>query len=64
MWQRITFRVERVDTPVGKVPYLAVERFIDMPELLRVAVETGLPIRAKNGKIFPPGKSEHDFVNL
>ena len=64
IWQKLTFRVEKTVSPVGLIPYLMVDRFVDMPELLRVAEETGLPVKAKNGKVFPRGKTEHDFVGL
>lgn len=60
--QKIEFKVEKEETPVGKVPYLVTERIVDLSELLRVASEYDLPIKAPNGKFFPPGKKATDYV--
>lgn len=60
--QKIEFTVEREQTPVGKVPYLTTERIIDLTELLRVAAEYDLPVKAPTGKFFPPGKKAIDYA--
>jgi hypothetical protein len=64
MYQALPFRVERVQTPFGAVPYLVVEKQVDLPELMKIAEEYSLPVRAPNGKIFPRGKMERDFAGL
>lgn len=62
--QKIEFRIEREDTPVGKVPYLSTERIIDLTELLRLAAEFDLPVKAPSGKFFPPNKKAIDYAKL
>jgi hypothetical protein len=64
MLQSLSFRIVRAKTPFGQVPYMLVEKQVDLPELLRVCEEYGLPIEAPNGKIFPRGKMEKDFAGL
>jgi len=64
MLQIQTFIVKREKTPMGDVPYLTIDKFVDIPELMRVANEVQLPLNAKNGKIFPDGKSAKDFAGL
>ncbi|MFA5382639.1 MAG: hypothetical protein WC356_05700 [Candidatus Micrarchaeia archaeon] len=62
--QRVTFRIIKEDTPEGKIPFLTAEKFIDLPELIKICEEYQLPIKAKNGKLFPKGKMAKDFINL
>jgi len=62
--QVLTFTLEREQTPNGPVPYLVLDKFLDTPELLRIAEECQLPVKAKNGKFFPPGKMSGDFAGL
>jgi hypothetical protein len=64
VFQILTFTLEREQTPAGPVPYLVLDKFLDTPELLRIAEELQLPVKAKNGKFFPPGKMSVDFVGL
>ena len=64
MRQKIEFKVEYEGTPVGKVPYLSTERIVDLSELLRVAQENDLPVKAPSGKFFPPGKKAIDYIKL
>ncbi|MFH1470247.1 MAG: hypothetical protein ABIF01_00705 [Candidatus Micrarchaeota archaeon] len=64
MYQREEFVVKRIDSPFGTFAVLEVDKFIDLKELLRVAEEYRLPVYAKNGKVFPKGKSTKDFVGL
>ncbi len=64
MFQRLPFKIEREPYPTGAVPFLASDRFIDLPELVRIAEEYGLPVKARNGKVFPKGKGAHDFSGL
>jgi len=58
------FVVKRIPSPVGAYPVLFVDKFIDTSELLRLAEEYQLPISAKNGTVFPKGKTSKDFANL
>ncbi len=62
--QKVEFKIEYESTPVGKVPYLATDRIIDLSELLRVAQENDLPVKAPSGKFFPPGKKAIDYVKI
>lgn len=64
MYQRLPFKIIREKTPLGSVPYLTSDRMINMSELLRIAEEYGLPVRAKNGTVFPKGKMAKDFIGL
>ncbi len=64
MFQMLPFKVVRHKTPSGEVPYLVLERFLDLSELMRIAEEYSLPVQAMNGKIYPRGKKESDFAGL
>lgn len=64
MRQRLPFAIVREKTPVGLVPYLKVERWVDASELLRVAAEADLPVLALSGKYFPPGRKASDYAGL
>ena len=52
--------------PLGSVTHVALctDKFVDIGELVRVCEEIGLPVFAKNGKIFPRGKVASDFIGL
>lgn len=62
--QVLDFVVARGMSPEGEYPYLVLDKFIDLSELLRVSEEYGFPVFGKNGRVFPPGKSAKDFVCL
>ena len=64
MFQKLTFRIVRHATPVGLVPYITLDKFLDLSELMRIAEEYSLPVQASNGKVFPKGKREMDFLGL
>ena len=64
MYQLLPFKVVRHMTPVGAVPYLTVDRFIDLNELMKVAEDYSLPVQSPTGKIYPRGKRELDFLGL
>ncbi len=64
MFQLLPFKVVRKKTPAGEVPYLVLDRFLDMAELSRVAEEYALPVESPAGKVFPRGKKETDFLGL
>ena len=58
------FKIIRVPSPNGAYALLETEKFIDLSELVRLAEELQLPIKAKNGTVFPRGKTTSDFVGL
>jgi hypothetical protein len=62
--QRQEFVVKKGMSPVGEYPYLFLDKFIDLSELIRVSEECGLPATAKNGSVFPRGKTSSDFAHL
>lgn len=62
--QRQDFLVKRGMSPEGQYPYLFIDKFVDLGELIRVAEEYGLPVTAKNGSVYPKGKSSKDFAHL
>lgn len=64
MYQVLPFKVERYDSPGGKVPCLKTDRAIELPELLRISEEFGLPVCSKDSRVFPKGKMEKDFAGL
>ena len=64
MYQVLPFKIERHETPMGKVPYLCSDRAIEMPELVRISTEFDLPVCAQKNKAVPRGKMEKDFVGL
>ncbi len=64
MYQLLTFKLVRKDTPLGSVPYLSLDRFLDLSELMRVSEEYCLPVESPVGKVFPRGKKETDFAGL
>lgn len=58
------FIIKRGMSPAGEYPYLFIDKFVDLSELIRVAEEYGLPVTAKNGSVFPKGKMSKDFAHL
>ncbi|MEM4348743.1 MAG: hypothetical protein QXN37_04205 [Candidatus Anstonellaceae archaeon] len=64
MFQLVEFKIKRLDSPAGKIPYLVAERFVDLQELIRIAEEYSLPVLSPSGKVFPKGKKESDFAGL
>ena len=62
--QRQQFRIVHEKTPIGEVPFLMTEKFLPLPELMRIAEEYHLPVKAASGKIFPRGSKESDFAGL
>lgn len=64
MFQVLPFKVVRHKTPSGEVPYLTLEKFLDLSELMRISEEYSLPVNAMNGKVYPRGKKESDFAGL
>ena len=64
MFQLLTFKLVRKHTSLGDVPYLVLDRFLDLSELMRVSEECQLPVESPVGRVFPRGKKEIDFVGL
>ncbi len=64
MFQVLTFKVIRKDTPLGKVPFLSLDRMLDLSELMRISEDYRLPVETPNMKIFPRGKKETDFAGI
>ncbi|MCX6773012.1 MAG: hypothetical protein NTV88_04550 [Candidatus Micrarchaeota archaeon] len=62
--QRLIFKIVRHATPLGLVPYITLDKFLDLSELMRISEEYSLPVHAKNGKVYPRGKREMDFIGL
>ena len=62
--QRQEFIVKRKMGPAGEYPYLFLDKFLDLSELLRVSEEAQLPVTTKNGSVFPKGKTSVDFSPL
>jgi hypothetical protein len=52
--------------PIGRATFtvLFTEKYVDMPEMQHVAAQTGLPVFAANGKVFPTGTGVSDFMGL
>ena len=64
IFQKLPFKLVRRKTNDGEVPYLFLDRFLDVSELVRVAEEYQLPVESPVGKIYPKGKKEMDFLGL
>ena len=62
--QRQEFVVRKGMSPAGEYPYLFIDKFVDLSELIRVAEEYQLPVTAKNGSVFPKDKTSKDFAHL
>jgi len=62
--QRQEFTVRRAMGPGGEYPYLFIDKFVDLGELVRIAEEYQLPVTAKNGSVFPKDKTSKDFADL
>ncbi|MGC8699523.1 MAG: hypothetical protein ACP5HW_00085 [Candidatus Micrarchaeia archaeon] len=62
MLQQLTFTVREANAGNRKYYELATERIVDTSELLRVANEVGLPVKAPNGEAFPKGTGATDFL--
>lgn len=62
--QRVTFTIKREKTAFGEIPFLTTEKMIDLNELIKISEEYQLPVKSKNGKIFPKGKMVKDFIDL
>jgi len=62
--QRLTFKIVREQTTGGKIPFLVTEKFVDLQELIKIVEKYQLPIKSKNGRIFPKGTMAKDFIDL
>ncbi|MGV8085887.1 MAG: hypothetical protein ACP5N9_06585 [Candidatus Bilamarchaeum sp.] len=48
-------------TAQGQIPFLVSKHYIPTNELLRVAQQTGLPVKHKETVVYPPGMAAGDF---
>jgi len=64
VFQQLPFKVVRKKTAAGVVPFLTLDKFLDVSELTRIAEEYRLPVESPVGKVFPNGKRETDFVGI
>ncbi len=64
MYQQITFTVKTAK--LGNIEYseLFTGRLIEMPDMIRIAEETGLPVECPSGRVFPKGTGAADFARL
>lgn len=62
IWQRHKLTLEYETTAFGRVPYLVTRANIPFAELLRVANELDMPLKAPAGVVFPQGKAPKDFT--
>jgi hypothetical protein len=62
MFQFQVFKVRKVKVGNNEFVELYLDRVLDMPEIHRVAAETGLPVEATNGRAFPEGTGATDFL--
>ncbi len=56
------FSVYYDKTSKGLVPYLVSKLIVPVQELMKVASETGLPVRCGKNVVFPRGKTPADLV--
>lgn len=56
------FTVYYDKTSRGIVPYLLSKLIVPLPELMKVAQDTSLPVRCGKNIVFPRGKSPSDFI--
>jgi hypothetical protein len=61
--QRVRAKIVEEKTPLGRITYLEIERALPISELQRIADEQSMPVKCKEKKIFPKGKSIFDFVD-
>ncbi|MCX8196856.1 MAG: hypothetical protein N3G80_00880 [Candidatus Micrarchaeota archaeon] len=64
MYQILPFKLMRYPSPAGMVPYLVLDKYLEIAELTRIAEEYWLPVKALNGKVYPRGTKESDFAGL
>ncbi|MBI5224085.1 hypothetical protein HY990_06725 [Candidatus Micrarchaeota archaeon] len=49
-------------TANGDIPFLLSKLYVPNMELIKVAAETGFPVRCKDVVVFPSGKAPKDFI--
>ncbi len=64
MMQFVLLKIRRVDIGREKSVELYTDRMLELSEMTRIAEETGLPVEAENGKVFPAGKGAKDFIGF
>lgn len=62
MFQRIIFTMVEESSAAGSYTLLVTDLQMDLPEIARLSNEIDYPIKAKNGTVFPKGKSLMNFI--
>jgi hypothetical protein len=62
MFQRIIFTMVEQPSPAGPYTLLITDLQMDLSEIARLSNEINYPIKAKNGTVFPRGKSLMNFL--
>jgi len=62
VYQQITFQLREETKGNIKFIELFTDKNIDLSEIIKIANEYDIPIRAKNGIAFPEGKDIMDFI--
>lgn len=62
MFQRIIFTMIEQPFPAGFYTLLVTDLQMDLSEITRLSNEIDYPIKAKNGTVFPKGKSSMNFI--
>jgi hypothetical protein len=62
MFQRIIFTMVEEPSAAGPYTLLVTDLQMDLPEIARLSNEIDYPIKAKNGTVFPMGKSLMNFI--
>ena len=62
MFQRIIFTMVEEPSAAGSYTLLVTDLQMDLPEIARLSNEIDYPIKAKNGTVFPKGKSLMNFI--
>ncbi len=57
---RLVLVMEKVAN--GEIPFLVAKHPLPAQELIRLATDTGLPVRYGKTAAFPPGKAPSDYV--
>lgn len=62
MFQRVIFTMVEENSAAGPYTLLVTDLQMDLPEISRLSNEIDCPIKAKNGTVFPKGKSLMNFL--
>lgn len=62
MLQYQIFKVRKVQFGSAFYVELFLDKNIELSEAIKVSNDIGLPVQTKTHKVFPTGKSAHDFI--